>query len=369
MQIKDSSFISYGGIPVKESWLNNTLVWKLSSYGWVQKNLATAPWSEIAYGPTNTLVAAGSNRYSYSTDNGDTWSNTITPINPDAGNESYNALCYGSNGTWSLIESLAYLPSGSRYSYTSVDPVTGWTPNTLTHPLSVLDYYDVLYSSYHNKYIAIGTKSGRVANNIVGMYATDAVNWLSAGYISSNGNVIADGLGFTGGIVEGINMPNNRLVATGFASNHKFGYSDDGVTWKQGNYSSSLRTGHNWTDVAYGHDNVNLPLSGRYVAVNTDGGTAQFQFAYSDNGIDWTGVGYTSSDLKKSWSTITYGNGYFVAITFGAQAMSIDGKNWVSFDNVPSTVRITDVTIANNRFVGIKNNQAGGNNAIIADFM
>lgn len=331
------------------------------SFIWSLKPLARAVWTDVAYGPINTLVAVGSNRSAYSTTNGDTWSNTITPINPNVGNESYNALCYGSNGTWSLIESLAYLPSGSRYSYTSVDPVTGWTSNTLTHPLSVLDYYDVLYSSYHNKYIAIGHNAGRATNNIVGMYATDAVNWLSASYISSTGNAIVDSNGFTGGIIEGIDMPNNRLVATGFAANHKFAYSDDGVTWKQGNYGPQLKAGHNWTDVAYGHNNSNLPLSGRYVAVNTDGGGAQFQFAYSDNGIDWTGVGYTSSDLRRNWSTIAYGNGYFVAIAFNAQAMSRDGKNWFAFQNLPSSVRHSDVEVANNRFVALLSNDTVNN--------
>jgi len=378
MRIKDSTYISYAGIPAREAWLNNTLVWQASSFGWVLKPLARAPWTDVAYGPTNTLVAVGANRSSYSTTNGDTWSTPIVNINPAAGNEAYNAVCYGTNNTWALIESINYAPLGSKYSYTSVNPLTGWTANTLAHPLSTLDYTDLLYSSYHNKYIAIGTKNGIATSSICGIYSTDAINWLSAGYILYNGNEGIDTQGFTGGIIEGTYMPNHRLVATGFSGNHKFGYSSDGITWRMGAYDTynsplgqNLQTGHNWSDVTYGYDvNANLPLSGRYVAVNFNGATTQYQFAYSDDGIGWIGVEYTSPELKKAWHSVAYGNGYFVALGLGSQAMSKDGKNWIAFQNLPSSVRHSDVEVANNRFVAVLENDTVNNvGCSIANFI
>lgn len=378
MQIKDSTYISYAGTAVKEAWLNDTLVWQASSFGWTLKPLARGLWTDIAYGPTDTLVAVGNNMSSYSTDNGDTWSAVKNPINPTAGNEQYNAVCYGSNNTWVLIENQTYSPRGSKYFYTSNNLANGWTSNTLSYPLSTLDYVDVLYSSYHNKYIAIGTKGGRITSPIVGMYSTDSINWLSAGYVYYNGNVGNSSLGFFGGIIEGTNMPNNRLVATGFSAEFKFGYSDDGITWKQAAYDTynsplyqNLQTGSNWTDVTYGYDgNIALPLSGRYVAVNINGSTSEYQFAYSDDGIGWIGVKYTSPELKQNWGSITYGNGYFVAFAYNSQAMSKDGKRWLAYSNLPSSSRQVDVEVANNRFVAILSNDTVNNvGCTTADFI
>ena len=376
MQIKDSTFISYGGIPAKEAWLDGTLVWKLSSYGWVQKNLASGPWSEIAYGPTDTLVVAGANRYSYSTDNGNTWINPIITINPNVGTETYNAIAWN-NGLWVMLEGLAYAPFGTTNFYTSVNILTGWTSYTLNPIFSAMNFFDCQYSSVNGRYIAVGNKDGRVTNQMVGMYSADGTNWLSANYLNYAGNPFSDGFGFDGNIAEGLQMPNKRLVVCGTAGNTKFGYSDNGgQTWRQGGYQSgtsplgqNLQTGHAWKQVAYGYDgNANLPLSGRYVGICNNGSTSTYQFTYSNDGIGWYGVSYASPDLKRNWNSVVYGNGYFVALDGNSQALSKDGINWVAFANVPSTVGITDVTIANNRFVGVKDNQAGGNNAIVADF-
>lgn len=375
MQIKDSAFISYGSIPVREAWLNETLVWKLSSYAWIEKNLATGPWSEIAYGPTNTLVAVAPNSYSYSTDNGNTWASPITPINPAVGSEIYNAVAWG-NDAWIMLEGLTYSPYGTQNFYTSVDILTGWTQSTMAPELTSLVFRDCQYSSYHNRYIAIGSKDARFTNQLCGAYSTDGINWLSGGYLL-NGVPDSNDQGFDGNLVEGQHMLNHRLVACGSSGNHKFGYSNDGgSSWNRGNYLSvnsplgqNLQTGHAWTQVAYGYDgNVNLPLSGRYVAVCSSGSTSTYQFAYSNDGIGWYGVSYASSDLKRNWNSVTYNNGYFVAIDINYQALSRDGINWIVFGNVPTTVPISDVTAANNRFVGIKNNQLGGNNVIVADF-
>jgi hypothetical protein len=375
MQLNDSTYISYGGTPAKEAWLNGTLVWKLSSYGWIEKNLATGPWSEVVYGPTNTLVVAGFNRYSYSTDNGNTWATPINPINPAVGSEFYNAIAWGNN-IWVMLETQFASISGTINYYTSVDILTGWTVGTISPAVTSLETSDCQYSSYHGRYIAIGSKNGRYTNQLCGMYSADGVNWLSAGFLV-NSVPNSNNQGYTGNLAEGSQMPNHRLVACGSAGDHKFGYSNDGGSlWNRGNYAvgnsplgQNLQTGHAWTQVAYGYDgSVNLPLSGRYVAVCGSGSTSTFQFAYSNDGIGWYGVSYTSPNLKRNWNSVTYNNGYFVAIDVNYQAMSKDGISWVAFANVPTTVAISDVTVANNRFVGVKNNQAGGNNAIVADF-
>ena len=383
MQFTDSAYISLGGTPAREIWYESNLVWSLSSFGWTSKYLASGPWFEIEYGPTDTLVVAANNRYSYSTDNGDTWVSPIFNINTNPGTESYNALAYG-NGTWVVLEGLEYAPGGSQYTYTSVDPVTGWTQSTLSDPLTSLKYRDVLYSSYHSKYVAVGTKlGGLISNDVVGMYSTDGMSWLSANYLNVNGVPLSDNQGFDGGIVEGTNMPNSRLVACGTPSYHKFGYSDDGITWNRAKYYNNqddipnrvnLQTGHAWCDVAYGYDgNTNLPVNGRYVAVCFTSSTSNYQFGYSDDGINWYGVQYSSSDLKRNWRSVAYGNGYFVALAEDSnyQAMSKDGINWIAFNNLPVTATsFADITVANNRFVAVQTTNDGvSDDAIVADFI
>ena len=378
MQIKDSTYISYGGKPAREAWYEGTLVWQASSFGWTSKSLAFGPWFEIEYGSTDTLVVATNNRYSYSTDNGDTWASPIFDINPTAGTETYNAVAYG-NGTWVLLEALAYAPFGSQYTYTSVDPVTGWTPSTLSVPVTSARYFDVLYSSYHGKFAAVGGKSETgVSSDMVGMYSTDGISWLSANYLNIDGTPFVDTNGFEA-IAEGINMPNNRLVACGTAGGHKFGYSDDGITWRRAKYNNNqddipnradLQTGHAWIDITYGYDgNTNLPANGRYVAVCSSSSTSNYQFGYSDDGINWYGVQYSSPDLKRNWRSIAYGNGYFVALADNSnyQAMSKDGKNWVAYSNMPESIRYSDITVANNRFVAVT--ERGTYGAYTADFI
>jgi hypothetical protein len=276
---------------------------------------------------------------------------------------------------WVIFESRVDAPYGSELFYTTYNPATGLTSYSFLHPLSTVQFSDAIYSSYHGKYIAIGSKDGRYVSDIVGVYSTDGINWLSANNLNFNQIPFSDSYGFDGGLVEGSNMPNSRLVACGSAGNHKFGYSDNGITWIQGKYTvatspsgQNLQTGCNWSDVAYAQS-VNLPLSGRYVAVNLNGSTSDFPFAYSDDGIDWYGVQKTPA-TNKNWRSITYGNGWFVALSVSNQALSKDGINWIVFSNLPSSSPYFDICVANNRFVALINNApVGGFGAAYANFI
>lgn len=386
MNFKTTPYISYSGKQVQQAWLNNTMVWQFSGYPWTRENLAQGAWSDIAYGPTDTLIVVGNNRYSYSTNNGKIWATPIIPINSDAGTEIYNAISYG-NESWSLLESLAYSPFGSRYCYTSVDILTGWTRHSLSasamNPaITSVDFTDSLFSSYHNKFIAVGNRYGTGAtSNVVGAYSTNGVVWLTAGYFDTNGTTPLPGTGdgFNGNLTEGTHMPDNRLVACGSSGGHKFGYSNNGgQTWIKGTYnpgvsSQDLQTGIGWSQVAYGYDGGTvLPLSGRYVAVASNGVTANYQFAYSNDGVGWVGLSAgPTSPLKKSWQCVTYGNGYFVALGINAayQALSKDGVNWTVYENLPSlSGQPFDITPANNQFIAITYNESGVGNARSARF-
>lgn len=384
MQLKDSAYISYTGIPVKEAWLNNTLVWKASSFGWVSRPLTIRPWTEIAYGPTDTLVVAGNNSWSYSINNGNTWS-AVADFKPSTSPETYNSLTYGPSG-WVLCELEAYGNYSSKNFYTSNNVLTGWTMRTTQHPFSGCNWFDIMYSNYHNRYIAVGalirgpvvdyaTKTEYVGlTSIISMYSTDGVSWLSGNF--TIGGVSNDHQAGFSAIEEATGMSNYRLIGCSGGGSTKFGYSNDGgKNWTQGNYNMNqadvskrvnLQTGGNWVDVAYG-TSASLPLSGRLVGVNQSA-SSSYQFVYSDDGINWYNSNYNGIAVK-GWRNVVFGNGYFVALSEsgGWQAMSIDGLNWSLYQNMPSASTYIDTTVANNRFATVIN--FGSIGAATADFI
>lgn len=351
-------------------------------FEWTLKNLPQNLWSDITYGPVNTLVATGLNSWSYSFDNGSTWG-SLSTINTDPGNEFHNAIAYG-NEKWSIIESINN-PFASRNCFTSTNILTGWTRSnflgtTLNPVFSSFGYPDMLFNPINNKFLAFVDQRNQVANptNATVVYSDDGINWLSGGYFAQNGTPITAPQGFAHGVV-GTNMPNNRLAAVGGgAGSHKMGYSNNGgLSWIQGSYNpnslgQNLQVGHSWSQVAYGAGSSSLPLSGRYVAVNSFGSAGTYQFAYSNDGIDWIGVSYgAGNELKRNWQCVTYARGYFVALslTDGYQAQSADGINWTPYQNLPykNTNQVVDLTVANKRLVAVYNNVTGSN-AAVSDF-
>ncbi len=391
MILRNSQYVAFGNIAAKEVWLNYNRVWPAITvcYSWLKKPLATNTWSDIVYGPVNTLVATGLNVYSYSLDNGNTWS-SLSTINTDAGNEFFNAVAYGNN-MWSMVEFVpAVVGQGAKFFYTSVDVLTGWTKipfaNTTLNPLfSTFSYTDMSFNPYNNKFIAFTDQKNLTGNdcNAAVIYSDDGVTWLSGGYFYQNGTRVTSPQSFGNGIAIGTNMPNNRLATCGSAGEHKFAYSDNGgLTWIQGNYSPGptgqyLQAGFGGNQTAYGYDGGQyIPLSGRYVVPNLFGTTGTYQFAYSDDGIGWIGVSYINSpslsaNLCQDWSCVAYANGKFVALSNagGYQAVSRDGINWTGCQNMPTATSNKDIVVANNRFVAVVDNEAGNNNAVIADFV
>ncbi len=89
-------------------------------------------------------------------------------------------------------------------------------------------------------------------------------------------------------------------------------YSDDGITWKLANISSTA----NWSSVCYG--------GGKFVAVAYDSSKA----AYSSDGITWKSA--TMSSDSAYWESVCYGGGKFVAVAYDSDrvAYSDDGITW-----------------------------------------
>ena len=96
-------------------------------------------------------------------------------------------------------------------------------------------------------------------------------------------------------------------------------------------------TSVSWSSVTYGN--------GKFVAISKDSTTV----AYSTDGINWT---KSTLPLSESWSSVTYGNGKFVAVSKGSTtaAYSPDGINWTK-STLPSDANWISITYGNGKFV------------------
>jgi hypothetical protein len=106
---------------------------------------------------------------------------------------------------------------------------------------------------------------------------------------------------------------------------------------------TSMPSANSWTSVTYGN--------GKFVAVSNGRITA----SYSNEGSTWTVVNMT---VAAAWYGITYGNGLFVAVAGGQStnttigAYSTDGINW-NPSLLPSSQKWYRVTYGNGYFVAI----------------
>ena len=105
------------------------------------------------------------------------------------------------------------------------------------------------------------------------------------------------------------------------------------------NITSCMPTKAMWSSVTYG--------DGKFVAV-TSGSTAA---AYSTDGISWTD---TTLPSKNGWISVTYGDGKFVAVAYDstAAAYSTDGINWTD-TTLPSKNGWISVTYGDGKFVAV----------------
>ena len=109
-----------------------------------------------------------------------------------------------------------------------------------------------------------------------------------------------------------------------------------------GGWNALTVDNNSWTSVTYGND--------RFVAVSAHGGTNRVM--YSPDGLTWTPV---SAIENNRWYSVTYGNGKFVAVaTDGTNRVmhSPDGINWTAA-SAPEANQWRSVIYANNKFVAV----------------
>jgi hypothetical protein len=269
-------------------------------------------FNDVAYG-NGYFVAVGSNdKIAYSSD-GETWNFKSTMAGPVYRN--INAVAYG-NGRFAAVG------DNGRTMY-SRDGET-WT---LTENWSFGNFKNIAY--VNDRFIANSSSVIAYSNDGETWFAMENIDDvfgknISCRIIYSDGRFIAgsrDGKiafsndGETWNVIEddtfdsysivSIAYGNNRFVA--YAKNYngvKMAYSDDGETWdiiKQIERDDERYDRWNWIEsITYG--------DGYFIAVGDD------QIRFSEDGVGWSTLEEGHSSSRNHYTAVAYGGGFFVIV-------------------------------------------------------
>jgi hypothetical protein len=270
--------------------------------------------------------------------------------NPGVINQSAGTIAvtvpYGTSVT-ALVA--AFTTPASNVQVGSVSQVSGQTANDFTSPV----VYTTIGQSGSTKTYTVtvtlaaplpgDTWTARTMPNGVWIVAYGSGVFLAVDEGGTGGSSVAytsnDGITWnlqalsTSAQWSALTSGNNVFVAVGGAATVA---SADGVNWNTG----TIPTG-GYTSVTYGN--------GKFVAVSLAASKAA---ATSTDGLSWTAQSLPSG----AWQSVTYGNGKFVAVAGGASsnlaATSPDGVNW-TLQTLPAMANWTSVTYGNNSFVAV----------------
>jgi hypothetical protein len=285
------------------NWTVQYIQWSTSVYG-TAGNSNSKTWAAIGFGNGAFVAVSNNNSNSgacacVSYDNGVTW----VPNNDNTAIGYYGGVAYGA-GFYVAVGRCNY--NGGSGMIRSYNGGYNWQSPGGGY------FSDVFWSA-----VAFGpTSSGgpnyfvAVSNNTTSTAGTIA--WSSDGYIWNR--LQAPLLSAWSGIVFGKNI--YVAVSASGVSNGVM-TSPDGYTW-------TLRTNipiNTWTSIAYGTINDIYGYTyGMYVAVANTGTS---RLMYSLDGIKWTSMSTPQID-SGNWSSIAFGNGYFVAVSNNVGVLKMD---------------------------------------------
>jgi len=162
------------------------------------------------------------------------------------------------------------------------------------------------------------------------VYSTNGVAWNAA---TNNGFRISDtniqGVSYGGG--KFVAFGSRQVVSGGVTTWNDIVYSSDGIRWTRADTTNFYEA---VSSITYGN--------GKFVAVCKSG-----RLGYSLDGVTWSFVTDNALD-GVSFSTAAYGNGRFVVVgSSGKTAYSTDGITWT----VLVSGTFSSITFANNRFI------------------
>lgn len=292
----------------------------------------------------------------------------------------FNEFLVGGNRTWRV--DLNQIGANND--------ITNWQQVTNTN-----NFIDVAYGN--GVFVATRSNGVHYSNDGITWNATNPAGFIGGKIIYGNGLFVNAGISGTDAkvftSVDGfawdlrvtvsgstktftdVEYANGKYVWIVQGSSKEVYNSTDGITW---NFESTISVSGNFTAITYGIGTWVISMSGSpgTMLISYDGSTFTDQSTgfssstvYFANGIFTTGKYYSTDGI--SWNaasspntpvSITYGNGYFMAVTDTEikYLYSVDGINWTA-DTPPNTSNFKGVTFGENTFVSVG---SGGTNRI-----
>nr|DAK83891.1 MAG TPA: glycoside hydrolase [Caudoviricetes sp.] len=314
-------FLSLGtGIQFDESlhftggdWTGETFYLRMPNY---------TIWNVLCFGAGKFVASSWNDNFYYSTD-GTTWKMGSTGYS----SAPKHSICYGAPG-FAAIYNYGFVTK-------SVDGETWKKGGSDTRDL---DATGVSYwggSAYGNgRYVVFGMKIG--GSSAISAYSSDLFNWsYSTSGLSGDASTSRD--------ISSIVFTNGVFVATCYKKS--IFRSTDGANWTKYDLSSLLSSNNSIFSVNAANGKFILAQSGTGVPL-----------LFSEDGATWY-RGTTNLDFIAQ--SISYGNGFYVAITTSTSyRWSKDANTWYS-GQMP-TENLSIAVFGNGRFVAVGNSGNGG---------
>lgn len=256
--------------------------------------------------------------------------------------------------TWTGINTLETVPAFGSGTWSAIDGVTPVTSpdgiNWTSRAALPVSYLGTKWSSFLNgKFFSFvkappaGSSPSQIVYNVTPYTSTDGSTWVkgtTSGLTSVGTPDRQYDLAYVNGVANSTTMA--VAVGTGFYQNaaatvtryttNKCIRAADPIGW----VGATLPFAAVWNDVAYGN--------GRFVAV-CDGTNA----VTSTDGVNWTVIRMPAT---LNWTGIAYGNGTWVAVggPSSISAISSDGINWAKV-TLPKSASWTSVAYGNGQFL------------------
>lgn len=273
---------------------------------------------------TGTLVPTSSFTGITSSSSGLNWSQ------PSVSNQQWKSVGY--NTATKRFIAIGQSSSVATYS----DDGDTWADVSATSST----YESICYGYANAIWVAIGFNKVLVSTD-------DGANWTQYSCTANNWKSVCQGRAID---VYANNAPVFVAVAGTASSNERSFTSELGVSW---NTHATADEGTAWNGVCFRQTDPITGL-GYFVAVGALVAST-YDVMKSTNGRTWTG--YTSADTSKTWVSVCYGNGLFVAIANDATIQySSDGETWTLINTYTVTslgTNFAQITYGNGMFIAI----------------